>query len=65
VPAYRRIALPMLGLATLALPAAATGATSGVLVSGSSLSSTAKPVSAPAASSAVPAVRARVLRPGD
>ena len=32
MPAYRRIALPMLGLATLALPAAATGATSGALV---------------------------------
>jgi peptidoglycan hydrolase-like protein with peptidoglycan-binding domain len=65
VPAYRRIALPMLGLATLALPAAATGATSGALVSGSSLSGTSAPVSAPAATSATPAVRARVLRPGD
>jgi peptidoglycan hydrolase-like protein with peptidoglycan-binding domain len=53
----------MLGLATLALPAAATGSTAAVST-GSTISSTQDQGSSPAASASVPAIRSRVLRPG-
>ncbi len=64
MPAYRRIAVPVLGLASFLLPSAATGATQPQPVTRAEVAPALAGQPALALRSAVPRVRARVLRPG-
>lgn len=61
MPAYRRIAIPILGLATLFAPSVASGATQPQVIAPASAPLS---ESAAAVSAASPRIKARVLRPG-
>ena len=64
MPAYRRIAVPILGIASFVLPSAATGATQPASLTTAAVTSVPGATIAPAVRAAAPRVRARALRPG-